>query len=80
MVENIFVYNIQATENAKTFTRKEMLLEMLLLRNYYLQTGMRISELCSLKINDVNLYDGTISIYGKGDKERRIQIGNESVD
>ena len=42
-------------------------------------TGMRISELCSLKINDVNLYDGTILIYGKGDKERRIQIGNESV-
>lgn len=43
------------------------------------ETGMRISELCSLKINDVNLYDGTILIYGKGDKERRIQIGNESV-
>lgn len=42
-------------------------------------TGMRISELCSLKVNDVNLYDGTILIYGKGDKERRIQIGNEAV-
>ena len=42
-------------------------------------TGMRISELCSLKISDVNLYDGTILIYGKGDKERRIQIGSESV-
>lgn len=42
-------------------------------------TGMRISELCSLKVNDVNLYDGTILIYGKGSKERRIHIGNESV-
>lgn len=42
-------------------------------------TGIRISELCALKDNDVNLYDGTILIYGKGDKERRIQIGNESV-
>lgn len=42
-------------------------------------TGMRISELCALKISDVNLYDGTILIYGKGDKERRIQIGNPSV-
>ena len=29
--------------------------------------------------DDVNLYDGTILIYGKGNKERRIQIGNESV-
>lgn len=42
-------------------------------------TGMRISELCALKINDINLYDGSIFIYGKGDKERRIQIGSPSV-
>lgn len=42
-------------------------------------TGIRISELCSLGINDVDLYDGTVLIYGKGSKERRIQIGNEDV-
>lgn len=30
--------------------------------------GIRISELCSLGINDVNLYDGTVRIYGKGSK------------
>lgn len=42
-------------------------------------TGIRISELCSLRDNDMNLYDGTILIYGKGGKERRIQIGSEPV-
>lgn len=42
-------------------------------------TGMRISELCSLKISDVNLYDRTVLIYGKGAKERIIQIGNDDV-
>ena len=42
-------------------------------------TGMRISELCSLHPGSVNLYDGTILIYGKGSKERRLQIGNISV-
>ena len=42
-------------------------------------TGMRISELCSLKITDVNLYDRSILIYGKGSKERKIQIGNDDV-
>lgn len=42
-------------------------------------TGIRISELCALKENDVNLYDGTILIYGKGDKERRIQVGSKPV-
>ena len=42
-------------------------------------TGIRISELCALRENDIDLYDGTILIHGKGKKERRIQIGNESV-
>lgn len=42
-------------------------------------TGIRISELCSLKINDVNLYDRTILIYGKGSKERKVQIGSDDV-
>ena len=40
---------------------------------------MRISELCSLNVNDVNLQDGTILIYGKGSKERRLQLGNIDV-
>ena len=42
-------------------------------------TGMRISELCSLKTTDVDLYDKSILIYGKGSKERKIQIGNNDV-
>ncbi len=42
-------------------------------------TGMRISELCSLSINDVNLEEKNILIYGKGSKERVIQIGSNEV-
>jgi len=42
-------------------------------------TGMRISELCSLKAADVDLLDKNILIYGKGSKERKIQIGNNDV-
>lgn len=42
-------------------------------------TGIRISELCSLKEFDVNLYDKTLLIYGKGAKERRMQIGSDDV-
>ena len=42
-------------------------------------TGMRISELCSLKPDDINLSTGTILIYGKGDKERRLTIGNTQI-
>lgn len=42
-------------------------------------TGMRISELCSLSVHDVNLHDGTILIYGKGSKERLLQLGSTDV-
>ena len=42
-------------------------------------TGMRISELCSLSPVNVNLINRTVLIYGKGSKERIIQIGNDDV-
>lgn len=42
-------------------------------------TGMRISELCSLKLESIDLESGNILIYGKGAKERIIQIGNPEV-
>ena len=42
-------------------------------------TGIRITELCSLKEFDINLYEKTVLIYGKGSKERKLQIGSEDV-
>lgn len=42
-------------------------------------TGMRISELCSLKPSDMDLEGNNILIYGKGAKERIIQLGNQEV-
>lgn len=42
-------------------------------------TGMRISELCSLRPSDIDLESCNILIYGKGARERIIQIGNPEV-
>ena len=42
-------------------------------------TGMRVSELCYLKAEDVNLESGCIHIMGKGAKERCVQVGNAEV-
>ncbi len=42
-------------------------------------TGMRISELCALKPADLDLESGNVLIYGKGAKERILQIGNPEV-
>ena len=65
--------------NARTEYQKRNALRDAAVTELLFATGMRISELCSLKERDVNLYDGTVLIYGKGSKERLIQIGNESV-
>lgn len=42
-------------------------------------TGIRISELCSLKAGDIDLTSQNVLIYGKGSKERILQIGNPDV-
>ncbi len=64
---------------AKTVYSKRTTLRDIAVVELLFATGMRISELCSLHVSDVNLYDGTILIYGKGSKERRIQLGNDDV-
>lgn len=42
-------------------------------------TGLRVSELCSLNRTDIDLKQGFVRIYGKGSKERIIQIANPDV-
>ena len=64
---------------AKTDYQKRSTLRDIAVIELLFATGIRISELCSLKAADVNLYDKIILIYGKGSKERRVQIGNDDV-
>lgn len=64
---------------AKTSVQKQKALRDIAVVELLFSTGIRISELCSLKSSDVNLQDNTILIFGKGSKERRIQICNEDV-
>lgn len=42
-------------------------------------TGARISEICSLRLNDLDFNAHTVKIFGKGAKERIIQIENGDV-
>jgi len=42
-------------------------------------TGMRVSELTRLPMNQVNLEGGYVLIYGKGSKERMVPLGSEAM-
>lgn len=42
--------------------------------------GLRVSECCNLKLNQVNLEDGFVKILGKGNKERLIPIPSKTND
>jgi integrase/recombinase XerD len=42
-------------------------------------TGLRVSELVSLKLSQVNLNQGVIRVLGKGNRERLIPLGEEAV-
>ncbi len=42
-------------------------------------TGLRVSELTSLKLNDINLQGGYLNAFGKGSKERLVPIGESAM-
>ena len=43
-------------------------------------TGMRVSELASLKVGDLNLDVGFLRCMGKGGKERIVPLGRKAID
>ncbi len=51
--------------------RDKLVIEMLF------GTGMRLSELLGIKDSDINVYEGTIKVLGKRNKERIIPVNHE---
>ena len=74
-LSTIYTYRTNATTD---YQQKNTLRDIAVIELLF-ATGIRISELCSLKSLNVDLYEKTILIYGKGAKERKIQIGNDDV-
>ncbi|WP_041958053.1 tyrosine-type recombinase/integrase [Sulfurospirillum arsenophilum] len=66
-------HQLKDTCNYKLLVRDILTIEMLF------ATGVRVSELSNLKINEINIKTGMIKIFGKGSKERIIQICDHEV-
>ncbi len=79
VVEKFLETIYEEMDKAKTTYQKRNALRDVAVVELLFATGIRISELCMLKSNDVDLKYGIVLIYGKGSKERRLQIGNQEV-
>lgn len=42
--------------------------------------GLRVSELCEMKLRDIYFEEGLVRIYGKGGKERIVPIGKRALE
>lgn len=73
------LYKIKESfENKSIYSYKAIVRDISIIEILF-STGIRVSELCNIKINDISLQTGTIKIKGKGDKERIIQICDSEV-
>ena len=52
---------------------------LLIIRLLY-ATGLRVSELINIKLDDMNINDRTIRVLGKGSKERIVVFGNNAKE
>ena len=75
---NYFKYDefnkmIDTLDDSSLDIRNRLILEMLL------ATGLRVSELANIKINDIDYLNQEIKVMGKGSKERIVFFNNHSL-
>ncbi len=78
-IEAILKTVYQSSATAKTLGQQNTALRDAAVLELLFATGVRVSELCALQTSDVRLDEGEIKIYGKGAKERFVQIANQDV-
>jgi integrase/recombinase XerD len=68
----------KAHENLTAYAYKSAVRDIVVLELLF-ATGVRVSELCNLKKNDMNLEQKYIKVKGKGSKERVIQVCSREI-
>jgi integrase/recombinase XerD len=70
---NFMYQELNNNRNINNYTYKAQTRNLAIVEILF-STGMRVSEVCNLNIEDINLKNGVIKVFGKGSKERIIQI------
>lgn len=79
IIKNMLAIAYNNYRNSSTeYSQRSSLREIAVMEMLF-ATGARVSEICSLTPNAVDLPNHTIKIFGKGSKERIIQIENADV-
>ena len=72
-MEKLLSFLHSQTHVKKIFIRNLAIFELMF------ATGIRVSELCNIKLSDMNLETQTLSVKGKGNKERLSVVNNPHV-
>ena len=78
-VEAILNAAYEEKENGSTVRKRDNSIRNIAVLELLFATGLRISELCALSPDTVDLDNQIILIHGKGSKERLIQIENKET-
>ena len=78
-IESLISTMYRQKHSARTTCQKKTILRDITIIELLFATGIRISELCMLTEKQVDLVSFRILIYGKGSKERMVQIGSNDV-
>lgn len=74
------VIEVTATGDPKTRKAKALNFRNSVMVELLYSSGLRISELINLKIQDVNLEGGFIRVIGKGSKERVVPVSRRTIE
>lgn len=79
IIKRILASAYSELSSASTLYKKKLASRNVAVLELLFATGARVSEICSLTPSNVDTANYTIKFYGKGSKERIIQIENSSV-
>ncbi len=74
----LYMYNRRDQPHRSPFSRKILIRDIAILEMLF-ATGMRVSELCYIRNENLDLETGTVRILGKGRRERQIPLCEPNV-